>query len=105
MWVGATTLDKRCCSHKNEDAHRGLEKICIFLLQQKWGSLVIYDFEDKELVIGEKIAEGGQAEIFNTKYIIDDGENENEEYVVKVWPHFFILVNFSNFGINAQNFH
>ena len=57
-------------------------------LRERWGDF-FKDFGDDELVIGEKIAEGGQAEIFNAG--VTWSNDRKEECVVKVFKEGWAL--------------
>ncbi|KAG0617301.1 hypothetical protein M758_5G179700 [Ceratodon purpureus] len=57
-------------------------------LKQKWGNF-FHDYGDS-LVLREKIAEGGQAEIFNAEYAYPDSEYK-EMTIVKVFKHGWAL--------------
>ena len=72
----------------DEDDENGESDVEVFRsFQQKWGDF-FYDWGD-ELEVGEKIAEGGQAEIFNAVVTWIDGRKV--ECVVKVFKEGWAL--------------
>ena len=72
----------------DEDDENGESDVEVFRsLQQKWGNF-FHDWGD-ELEVGEKIAEGGQAEIFNA--LVTGWERMKVECVVKVFKEGYAL--------------
>ena len=74
----------------DEDDKNGESDVEVFQsLQQKWSPFFFYDWGD-ELEVGEKIAEGGQAEIFNAVVTWSHSGRKNE-YVLKVFKEGWVF--------------
>ncbi|KAG0614539.1 hypothetical protein M758_6G185000 [Ceratodon purpureus] len=74
-------------SDDEEEAESDLE--AFQRLKTRWGTAFFKDYGDEELVVGEKIAEGAQAEIFNAIWTYRDGRKWN--CVVKVFKQGYRL--------------